>query len=73
MIEKLAKWKFWSFLIAGIIMLFVGVYTLGMGADYTHFTRLFLIAGIGQLVIFYTLLFYLYKGSLTNAYNSRKG
>lgn len=73
MIEKLAKWRFWGFLIAGIIMLFIGVYTLSMGANYAHFTKLFLIAGVGQLVIFYSLLFYLYKGILKNAYYSRKG
>lgn len=73
MIGKLAQWRFWGFLIAGIIMLFIGVYTLSMGVNYAHFTKLFLIAGVGQLMIFYTLLFYLYKGSLTNAYHSRKG
>ncbi|MEE4248429.1 MAG: hypothetical protein V2I33_23855, partial [Kangiellaceae bacterium] len=59
--KRLAKIKFWSFAIFGTIFLILGTYLFVSGKSSEGTAKVLIIAGIGQLVIFYGLLFYLYK------------
>ncbi len=65
--KKLAKWKFWSFLVFGIVFIFVAVYLLATGRGDSSLAKLSMLAGVGQLIIFTILLFYLYKGKIKEA------
>lgn len=62
--KKLAKWKFWSLLVFGIGFIFVAVFLIATGRGDSSLARLSMLAGVGQLIIFNVLLFYLYKGKL---------
>lgn len=64
--KTLAKLKFWSFLIFGLLFLFAGIFFFVSGKASEGIAEVLMIAGVGQLVIFYALLFYLYKGKLKN-------
>ncbi|WP_458626434.1 hypothetical protein [Winogradskyella sp. PC D3.3] len=68
--KKLAKLKFWSFLISGLLFLFFGAYFYFSGSSSSSTAEVLMMAGIGQLVLFYGLLFYLYKGNLKSAMNN---
>lgn len=65
--KTFAKIKFWSLLVFGLFFLFIGVFLFVTQGASEGAIQGFLLAGIGQLVIFYILLFYLYKGKLKNA------
>jgi len=65
--KNLAKWKFWSFLGFGLAFIFLAAYLYATGRGSTSLATLSLLAGAGQLVIFNILLFYLYKGKLSEA------
>lgn len=56
-----AKVKFWSFLVIGIICVFIGAYLYPYGPDKRHWADFLLIIGVGQLVIFAVLLFLRYR------------
>jgi hypothetical protein len=68
--KTLAKLKFWSFLIFGMLFLFAGIFFFVSGKASQETANVLMIAGVGQLIIFYGLLFYLYKGRLKNALNN---
>ena len=68
--KTLAKWKFWSLLVAGMLFLLAAAFLYASGRGSTSLAELCLIAGAGQLLIFYILLFYLYKGKLRDALKS---
>jgi drug/metabolite transporter (DMT)-like permease len=55
------KVKFWSFLIIGVICIFIGAYLYPFGPDKRHWADVLLIIGVGQLVIFAVLLFLKYR------------
>lgn len=65
--KKLAKWKFWSFLGFGLAFIFLAAFLFATGRGSTSLAKLSLLAGAGQLIIFNVLLFYLYKGKLSEA------
>lgn len=65
--KKLAKWKFWSFLVFGILFIFLAAYLYATGRGSGSLAHLSLLAGIGQLIIFNVLLFYLYRGKIRDA------
>lgn len=65
--KKLAKWKFWSFLVFGILFILLAAYLYATGRGSSSLAHLSLLAGIGQLVIFNVLLFYLNKGRIRQA------
>ena len=65
--KTIAKLKFWSFLIFGMLFLLVGIFFFVSGKASEGTAKVLMIAGVGQLIIFYGLLFYLYKGKLNNA------
>jgi high-affinity Fe2+/Pb2+ permease len=65
--KKLAKWKFWSFLVFGLAFIFFGAFLFATGRGSSSLAEFSLLAGTGQLVIFTVLLFYLYKGKLKEA------
>ncbi len=65
--RKLAKFYFWGFLINGILLLAFGSYFLVTKKVSSETTNLLLYAGALQMIIFYGLLFYLYKGKLKDA------
>ncbi|MFC2129153.1 hypothetical protein ACFLQX_00060 [Bacteroidota bacterium] len=65
--KTLAKIKFWSLLGFGLFFLFTGTFLLVTKRASQGAIEALLIAGMGQLVIFYILLFILYKGKLKNA------
>ena len=65
--KKLAKWKFWSFLGFGLAFLLLGAYLMATGRGSSSLANLSLLAGAGQLIIFTVLLFYIYKGKLSEA------
>jgi len=62
--KKLAKWKFWSFLVLGIGFIFVAVFLIATGRGDSSLAKLSMLAGAGQLIFFNILLFYLYKGKI---------
>jgi hypothetical protein len=64
--KTFAKLKFWSFLIFGIIFLFLGIFSLN-SEKYVNLSSMFFIVAIVQLIIFHGLLFYLYKGKIKGA------
>lgn len=64
--KTFAKIKFWSLLGFGMIFLILGTFLFISGRASQGAIEALLIAGLGQLVIFYFLLFYLYKGKLRN-------
>lgn len=70
MMRKLAKWKFWSLLGFGLAFIFLAAFLFATGRGSSSLAELSLIAGVGQLVIFTVLLFYLYKGKLRDALKS---
>lgn len=59
-----AKIRLWSFLVFGILFLFIGVYLQASGSDASGTIKAMLIAGTGQIVIFNVILFGTYKGKL---------
>jgi uncharacterized membrane-anchored protein len=65
--KTLAKIKFWSFLISGLLFLIVGIFLFVSGKSSEMTANTLMIAGVGQLIVFYGLLFYLYKGRLKDA------
>lgn len=65
--KKLAKWKFWSFLVFGLAFIFLAAWLFATGRGSSSMAKLSLLAGTGQLIIFNVLLFYLYKGKLKEA------
>ena len=65
--KTFAKIKFWSLLGFGLIFLFLGTFFLVTQRASQGAIQALLLAGCGQLAIFYILLFYLYKGKLKNA------
>jgi uncharacterized membrane protein HdeD (DUF308 family) len=65
--KKLGKIKFWSLLVVGIILIFLGAFFFITKKASTNTTNLLFISGLVQLCIFYGLLFYLYKGKIKNA------
>ncbi|MFY0603312.1 MAG: hypothetical protein JXQ93_05150 [Flavobacteriaceae bacterium] len=67
MMKKFAKFYFWGFLINAIILLGIGSYLLVTKEASSRTTNLLLFAGAVQMIIFYGLLFYLYKGKLKDA------
>lgn len=68
--KKFAKIKFWSFAVFGTLFLILGTYFFVSGKSSEGTAKVLIIAGIGQLIIFYGLLFYLYKGKLKDALNN---
>lgn len=56
-----AKVKFWSFLVVGVICIFMGGYLFPFGPDKRPWAELLLLVGVGQLVIFAVLLFLRYR------------
>ncbi len=62
--KTFAKIKFWSLLVFGMLFLIAGTFFLITGRASQGATEALFIAGLGQLAIFYILLFYLYKGEL---------
>ena len=56
-----AKVKFWSFLVVGVICIFIGAYLYPFGPDKRLWAELLLLAGAGQLVIFAVLFFLRYR------------
>ena len=62
--KTFAKIKFWSLLGFGMLFLTLGTYFSISGRASQGATEALLMAGIGQLAIFYILLFYLYKDKL---------
>ena len=65
--KVLAKLKFWSFLVFGILFLLAGIFFFVSGKSSVTTAKTLMIAGVGQLIVFYGLLFYLYKGKLKDA------
>jgi len=65
--KKLAKWKFWSLLGFGLAFIFLAAFLFATGRSSRGVAELVLIAGVGQLVFFAVLLFYLYKGKISEA------
>lgn len=65
--KTIVKIKFWSFLFAGITLLFLGAYLFITKSTDENVTAMIIGAGVIQLVFFYLALFYLYKGKLKNA------
>jgi hypothetical protein len=65
--KNLAKWKFWSLLGFGLAFIFLAAFLFATGRGSSSLAELSLIAGAGQLVIFTALLFYLYKGKISEA------
>jgi 1,4-dihydroxy-2-naphthoate octaprenyltransferase len=51
------KIKFWSFLVIGIVCIFIGAYLFPFGPDKRGLAELLLLVGGGQLVIFAVLLY----------------
>ena len=68
--KKLAKIKFWSLLFTGIFLLLLGSFLFVSKSASEASIALILIAGVVQLIIFYCILFYLYKGKIRNAINN---
>lgn len=62
--KKIAKLYFWGFLINAVILLALGSYFLVTKRATSRTANLLLFAGGIQMIIFYGLLFYLYKGKL---------
>jgi hypothetical protein len=56
-----AKVKFWSFLVVGVVCVFIGAYLFPFGPEKRPWAELLLLAGAGQLVIFAVLLFLRYR------------
>jgi len=55
------KIKFWSFLVVGIVCIFIGAYLFPFGPEKRPWAELLLIAGAGQLIIFAVLFFLRYR------------
>lgn len=68
--KTFAKIKFWSFGIFGTLFVVLGSYFFVSGNSSEGTAKTLMIVGIGQLVIFYGLLFYLYKGKIKEALNN---
>ena len=56
-----AKVKFWSFLVIGVVSVFVGGFLFPYGPDKRPWAELFLLVGAGQLIIFAVLFFLRYR------------
>jgi hypothetical protein len=65
--KTFAKLKFWSFLIFGLLFLFAGIFFFVSGKASIDTAKVLMIAGVGQLIIFYGLLLYLYKGKIKDS------
>ena len=59
--KTFAKIKFWSLLFFGMLFLTLGTFFFITGRASQGAIQALLIAGIGQLTIFYVLLFLLFK------------
>lgn len=59
--KKFATIKLWSLLVFGFLFLLYGVYLFASGNDYPGTVKAMIIAGMGQLVLFYILLFTWYR------------
>ena len=55
------KVKFWSFLVIGVISIFIGAYLFPFGPDKRPWAEFLLLIGGGQLIIFAVLLFFRYR------------
>lgn len=64
MIKKIGNIKLWSFLVFGFLFLIFGVYLLVSGKGSPGMIKAMVVAGTGQLVIFYVLFFLLYRERL---------
>ncbi|MEH0007526.1 MAG: hypothetical protein V6Z82_02255 [Flavobacteriales bacterium] len=62
---KFVRSQFWAYFIFGTSFVFAGAFFFVRGNS--AMGSLLMIAGVGQLIIFYGLLFYLYKGKLKDA------
>ncbi|MEX0988131.1 MAG: hypothetical protein WD052_11695 [Bacteroidales bacterium] len=62
--KKFAKIKFWSFLVFGFGFLLLGAYLFVSGKGSPGMVKAMIIVGAGQLIIFYVLLFTLYREKL---------
>ena len=62
---KFAKLRFWAYFIFGTLFVFAGAFFFVRGNS--AMGNFLMLAGVGQLIIFYGLLFYLYKGKLKDA------
>ena len=69
--KTLAKLKFWSFFVFGTLCLLAGSFFFVTGKASAGTAKTLMIAGGGQLIIFYGLLFYLYKGKLKDAVKNK--
>ena len=56
-----AKVKFWSFLVVGVVCVFIGAYLFPFGPEKRPWAELLLLAGAGQLIIFAVLFFLRYR------------
>ena len=55
------KIKFWSFLIIGVACTFIGGFLFPYGPDKRTWAELFLLIGVGQLLIWVVLFFVWYR------------
>jgi hypothetical protein len=62
--KTFAKIKFWSLLGAGMLFLYLGTFFFITGRASQGAIEALFIAGLGQLTIFYILLFLLFKDKL---------
>jgi hypothetical protein len=65
--KKFAKLKFWSFLVFGLLFLFAAAFLYATGRGESSLADFSLLAGLGSLIIFTVILFYLYKGKIKEA------
>jgi ABC-type antimicrobial peptide transport system permease subunit len=56
-----AKVKFWSFLVIGVVCIFIGAYLFPYGPDKRSLAEFLLLIGGAQLIIFVVLLFFRYR------------
>ena len=62
---KFARLRFWCYLLFGTLFVVAGALFFVRGDS--AMGNFLMVAGAGQLIIFYGLLFYLYKGKLKDA------
>jgi hypothetical protein len=65
-----AKVKFWSFLIIGVVSVFIGAFLFPFGPDKRPWAELLLIVGAGQLIIFAVLFVLRYRRKSKEAMNA---
>lgn len=59
--KTIAKIKFWSLLTFGLLFLFVGAFMFTTASGSRETSEVLMFSGIGQLTLFYFLLFWFYK------------